>query len=219
MIDFIYQKNIDAVIYELDKNSLLSTENDSEGLRHSANVGSLELVRIFIKAGADIHARTDEALRNASYGGFVDVVKFLILNGANVCASDFSAFYFAASNGFVGLARLLFNASIEEMSKINSESKLVLGKKIASARDNRVLFAVCENGHVELVRFLIDTKMDIKCGANKALRCAVKKGNLEIVNLLLINGCRPVDGSDYVIDLARNLNLTKIENLLKSYTN
>lgn len=46
-------------------------------LMECAKAGNLQLVRICIENGADVHARDNAALRRASYNGHIQVVKYL----------------------------------------------------------------------------------------------------------------------------------------------
>lgn len=45
--------------------------------------GHLEIVKLLLKNGADIHITDDEALRRAAINGHYDIVDFLLYKGAN----------------------------------------------------------------------------------------------------------------------------------------
>jgi len=48
--------------------------------------GHLNIVRILIRSGADVHAQKDQSLVNALENGYLDIVEFLNRAGAGVDA-------------------------------------------------------------------------------------------------------------------------------------
>lgn len=68
------------------------TQNElNDGLIWASGNGYLELVRLLLERGADVHAYNDLALRWASRMGHLDIVKLLLERGANVHANGGSA--------------------------------------------------------------------------------------------------------------------------------
>jgi len=62
-----------------------------------ASKGNLELVKIYIQLGADIHARYDWALRYAAEKGHLNVVMYLVRLGADIHAIDNYALRWASN--------------------------------------------------------------------------------------------------------------------------
>ena len=57
-------------------------------LQYAARYGKLEIVKLLIEHGADIHADDDYALGKAAEFGHLEIVKFLFECGANIHADD-----------------------------------------------------------------------------------------------------------------------------------
>ena len=53
-----------------------------------------------------------------------------------------------------------------------------------SANDNEALIWASVNGHLEVVKFLVEQGADVTANNNRALKWASEKGHLEIVNFL-----------------------------------
>jgi hypothetical protein len=62
----------------------LANHNDGEYFEIVANNGRLDLIKLFIENGADVHANDDYALYTCSYHKYGDCVEYLINNGANI---------------------------------------------------------------------------------------------------------------------------------------
>lgn len=67
----------------LKKYNWLANCNDGEFFEIVADNGRLDLIKIFIENGADIHSNNDYALYTCSYHNYVDCIEYLISNGAN----------------------------------------------------------------------------------------------------------------------------------------
>jgi ankyrin repeat protein len=57
--------------------------------------GHVEVVKLLLEQGANVHAEDDYALHLASHNGHVEVVKLLLEQGANVHAIDEYALRYA----------------------------------------------------------------------------------------------------------------------------
>ena len=84
----------------------ISLYNKFGGLMNKQNMfewavscNQLELLRLLVKQGADIHARNNYALRRAAYKGHLEIVKFLVKQGADIHALNDYALRRAACSG------------------------------------------------------------------------------------------------------------------------
>lgn len=59
---------------------------------------NLELIKMFIDFGADVHYRDDSALRWAAYLGNLDIIKYLISQGANVKSNNNESLFWIIDN-------------------------------------------------------------------------------------------------------------------------
>ncbi|GAH13109.1 unnamed protein product, partial [marine sediment metagenome] len=89
-IDFFKRNNTYWAYYFYILNQLNNEEDKGYDklLIHSSKNGRLDLVKIALQLGANIHAENDYALRWASDQGRLEVVRFLVDNGANIHAKD-----------------------------------------------------------------------------------------------------------------------------------
>jgi len=72
--------------------------------------GRVEVVRLLLAAGADVHAQDDEALREASMEGHAEVVQVLLAAGANVHANNDRALRMASKYGHAEVVQMLLAA-------------------------------------------------------------------------------------------------------------
>jgi ankyrin repeat protein len=82
-------------------------EADGSLLRWASQNGHIEVVKLLLEKGANIHADDDFSLRIASQQGHLEVVKLLIENGANVNAQDDYSLRWASQNGHIEVVKLL----------------------------------------------------------------------------------------------------------------
>ncbi len=89
---------------------------------------------------------------------------------------------------------ILINTSMDKLynyckqNKLEEIKKLNLSIEDIRSDNNCALRWACRNGHIEVVKFLIDkglTLEDIRSEDNFALRCASKNGHLEVVKFLI----------------------------------
>lgn len=65
---------------------MLIFDNFEEMLNRTVIYGVINLVRLALDRGADIHADNDKALTSAVYGLDIDIIKLLLDSGANIHA-------------------------------------------------------------------------------------------------------------------------------------
>ena len=161
-------------------------------LIQAAARGDAQEVRRLLDAGAPINAR-DARGRNAvlaaTQGGHVEAARVLITRGADINAQDDirdSAFLLAGARGHTEIIR----AMISPQSAVKPDFKLT------NRYGGTALIPACHYGHVETVRVLLTTAIDVNHVNNlgwTALLEAIILGDggarhTEIVKLLLANG-------------------------------
>ncbi len=68
---------------------------------------NLEICKLLLEAGADVHVENDAALRSAAHKGHLEVCKLLLENGANIHAIKDSILYLAAQENHLEVCKLL----------------------------------------------------------------------------------------------------------------
>ncbi len=125
--------------------------------------GHLDIAKLLVENGADIHARPDfnnnqgqTALMMASKNGYIDIVKMLVEKGSDVNSivkhTGYSALIMASEKGKKDVVSLL----IEKGADINAKTK----------EGSTPLMMASLNGHIEIIKFLkehgaIQTSADI----------------------------------------------------------
>jgi len=95
---------------------------DNQKFIRQAQKGNLELVKIYIQLGADIHTEDDYALQLASRHGHLKVVKYLIKQGANIHANNDYALRLAAQYGNLSVVKYL----VKHGANVHARSNLAL---------------------------------------------------------------------------------------------
>jgi ankyrin repeat protein len=102
--DLFVPKSKEDVINAI--NNLNQKEKDTK-LIHAAQTGQLDIVKLLIEYGANIHRSDDAALRFASFEGHINIVKYLIEKGADVQALNNVALFWASYNNHKEVVNLL----------------------------------------------------------------------------------------------------------------
>ena len=152
--------NLVKISINKDQTLNLESKYDKAFLLASCN-GHLDVVKLLISEGADVHARNDCALSLASEEGHLEIVKYLIDEGADIHTNYCEALRFASQRGHLDIVRLL----IDEGANIR----------------NQALNLASKYGHLEVVRFLIEEGANIH---NRALKLAIKYGHTDVVRFL-----------------------------------
>jgi len=79
----------------------------NDDLIKMCKAGNLDMAKLLLDNGADVHARDDDALRYASLNGHTDIVKLLIDNGADIHACNDDALILASYYGHTEVVKLL----------------------------------------------------------------------------------------------------------------
>ena len=147
----------------------------SEALVEAAEAGHHDLVRVLIKAGADVNHRTGSgrsALMRAAMRGHAPCVSALLSAGADVNITDSyqeTALVCAAVNGHADCLRSLIRAGAD----VNRGAALV---------------RTAGNGYDECVALLLKAGASVLLHGNAALIEALKQGSHECVDLLIRAG-------------------------------
>jgi len=110
---------------------------DNKKFIDRAQEGNLELVKMYIQLGVNIHTKDDCALMWSSNNGHLSVVKYLVEHGANIHAKDNYALQWACFNGHLDVVVYL----VKQGANIHADKDLAL--RWAS-----------NNGHTEVVKYL-----------------------------------------------------------------
>ncbi|KAJ7291243.1 ankyrin repeat-containing domain protein [Mycena rebaudengoi] len=161
----LLEKGADANVTSGNSESLLITTSAGKCMQPRQHVN---IVRLLLENGADIHARNNGALRAASKRGYTDIIQLLLQHGANVNAADEHT-----GSALEAAACWDGNPSIDPF-----DSEHAKRRKMAEAATRRLMH----------VRFLLDNGADVHARNNGALREAAKAGNTEVVQLLLKHG-------------------------------
>ena len=140
--------------YEFITNKL---KNVSTALEFGAKNRDLNLVRLSLEKGANIHAHKDYALRVASINGHLKVVKYLLEQGANIHAENDDSLRGASEKGHLEVVKYLIDK----------------GADVHAYSDYALLWA-SKRGHLEVVKYLIEHGADVHANV-WTLRWASKK--------------------------------------------
>ena len=127
---------------------------------------SLEIVKRFIKKGADINVAINWACNN----GNLEVVKYLFEQGADVNYDGSHSIPNACAGGHIEVLKYLTQK----------------GVKIVS--DGYLLSLVSKKGHLNVLKFLVDNGADVTSEDSLAVCSASRSGCLEVVKYLVQNG-------------------------------
>ncbi|HLG59074.1 MAG TPA: ankyrin repeat domain-containing protein [Vicinamibacterales bacterium] len=158
-------------------------------LMFAANYGQTEIIRLLVKAGANVRARPNSeprfsALLAAASNGHVDAVRVLLELGADINDSDDdgqTALMLASAKGHSSVVRELVTRGVD----VNTTGRGGI---------NAIAVAVVE-GQAEVVDLLLDdrVKLNVRAGqfGNTPLALAISLGRTQIAQKLLAAGADP----------------------------
>ena len=103
-------------------------------LRFATQYGHYEVIKILLKAGADVHAGDDGSLGSASWIGHAEIVKLLLGAGADVHVKNDKPLISASESGHTEVVKILLEAG----ANVNDEALRYAGR----------------NGHTDVVKLL-----------------------------------------------------------------
>ncbi|GFY68105.1 ankyrin-3 [Trichonephila inaurata madagascariensis] len=196
----------------------LKTDFGVTPLHVAADNGHLEVVKILIRSGADVNARTvsdSTPLHSAVQSGDEEIVECLLRHGAEVNASMLNLslpLSHAAEEGRVTIAKLLlrYGAVVDldtdlgqtplqfaaqnghfDFVKLLLERGAIVNKKNKKNDNGTALHYSSGNGHSEVVKLLIQNDADIEAkdfSDSTPLHVAVEQGHEDVVKILIDQG-------------------------------
>ncbi|AKI80634.1 putative ankyrin repeat protein [Acanthamoeba polyphaga mimivirus] len=129
----------------------------------------------------DVQSLDNFAIKHACFIGNEEMVRYLISEGADVNAEDVLTVTFASRGNHIKILELLFT------------------QKIDIKKNREALHSACNNGHYEIVKFLISKGAIID---NSMLVIAAYQGHLDIVKYLVSNGVDISHHDFYALEVA-----------------
>ncbi len=150
---------------------LVKGADATRGLVSASRQGYIDIVKLLVEKGADIHINRDSPLTWASLYGHFEVVVYLIENEADINANNGESLIVACKNGYIEIVQYLVEKGIiDEAGGIG-------------------LTWAASNGYYDIVKYLVEHGADIHTRQQAALRWADEGGHKEIVQYLLSVGC------------------------------
>ena len=178
------------------------------------NSSSIQKMRIFLKAGADINAKIyadqDTTLMWAAYDGKTEIVEFLLENGANPNIQNSyeeTALMMASEENFIKIVNLLLKSGAD----VNCQN----------GNGNTALTIAAKEGNIEIVKILLVNGSDINHqneNGYTALILAAKNHMNDVVKFLLENGANASleneSGDTALMSAAKFINYAEVVKLL-----
>jgi ankyrin repeat protein len=159
------------------KRLLCEGADKEDGLYWACSCGNLNLVKYFVKIGANpcppANYYNDYPLGAAFEKGHFEVVKFLVEKGAEVKVYWDLPFRTAALKGYLEIVKYF----VEKGADVNID-------------DDYAICAASVRGHLDVVKFLVQKGADVKAKNNYPVVEAFYNGHYEIVDYLLQNGAK-----------------------------
>ena len=132
-------------------------------LTYCSQYGYIEVVKLLLEKGANIHADDDYALRWSARNEHIEVVKLLLEKGANIHADNDYALRWSAKNGHIEVVKLL----------------LEKGANIHADDDYALRLSACY-GQIEVVKYLLEKGANIRAQDDDALRYSAKYEHIKV---------------------------------------
>ncbi|XP_048249888.1 uncharacterized protein LOC124128376 [Haliotis rufescens] len=173
----------------------------------------LKVVEVLLKTNVDVTLLNYQAFTPFDIicqKGYLDIA-ILVLNATSYPLPHDSyntPLHAACRGGYTELVKILLRYDLNR-SVCNNTSRMNCRFEnsrylIFSMRGNDVkhtpLFVACENGHIDIVRLLIEKGADVTAAAKDGctpLHCACKNGHIDIVRLLIEKGADVSDAACY----------------------
>lgn len=172
-----------TIMLDTDAGKEYIKDQDHSFLITAVTRDHIDLVRLLLGAGVDVHEQDDRALRHACRTGNIDVVRLLLGANANVNANEGEALDAAVVQGHIEVVRLLLGAGVN-----------------VHANEELALRHACTDGNIEIVRLLLGAGADLHAKNDDALLSAVVDSNMEMMRLLLDNGADPLANNGEALD-------------------
>lgn len=159
---------------------------ENRGLFDVAKSGELEVVKLFLKRGADL---LDYGLFGAVSGNHIEIIDFLIDKGAN---NFNAALVHASAHGNLELTKYLLDKGADDLYSVlvnavhNNRVELVeffLNK--ATDRIDRLIAGALWKGHKHLVDYLMTRMSSVTENIKYFVQCAIEGGNPELLEYII----------------------------------
>ena len=222
LLDAGFSGSVDLVKYLISKGfGVLDSDNEGRTVLHKAcQEGKLQLVQYLIEKFSTLLAIKDVAGKssflNAGYSGSVELVKYMIDSGCDVYDMDnngMNVLHCACQEGNVELVQYFID-EFSDMLKIRDKTgqspfltsgfsgSVELVKYLISRgcdvydKDNdgrTVLHKVCQEGHIELVQYIVENYPDMlkirdKVGLTSLIITGLS-GSVDLMKYFMSRGC------------------------------
>jgi ankyrin repeat protein len=179
--------------------------NDDE-MFHAAQLGLVDIIRIFHNNGGNIRAQDDHMLTIAARDGHINLVIYLLDNGADPRVNDpvENIIFQAIISGNIELVNYLHvqrNIYIPDggllialagfSTGLNMIEYLLQNGANPNIENSQALIEAVEIESDELVLLLIQYHVDVQARDNEAIIMASESANTEMLEILLENGANP----------------------------
>ena len=196
----LFNGNIEVVRMMFDTEVGKNFTTDDDIFTEAAEHDHIEVVRMMLTAGANVHADDDSAFKSACRHGNIEMVRLLLSAGAHVDANQDEPLQLASVNGHVEVVRLLLNAG----AHVNAVHESALRKSVLAKQ-------------VDVVRVLIAAGAWVNVDSESPLNLAVELGDVAMVRLLLESGAR-VTGQTETFVTPYGPELTEMQQLIKDFS-
>ena len=155
---------LDTVKYLISKGAKVRNADLLSALRKE----DLDLVKLLVENGADIHFDNDQVFVMAASYDHLDIVKYLLSKGINIHTRNDTALIMASYHGHLEMVKLL----VEN------------GADIHAGNDAALIYTV-QNNRPAIVKYLVEQGADIHADDNKLLLTAKINNFTEIHDFLL----------------------------------
>ncbi|KAJ3041203.1 hypothetical protein HDV00_009741 [Rhizophlyctis rosea] len=136
----------------------------------------IEIVKLLVHAGANVHAHHDLPLQTAAWSGHAEAVKVLIDGGADVHANNNKSIQTAAWRNHLPVVETLLQNGADPLARDQYER---------SYKPGSALFNAAQRGHIEIIKYFYESGVDVYVEDNYVLYLAVKFGHEELVEWFL----------------------------------
>jgi ankyrin repeat protein len=168
------------------------SHKESTALALAAQNGFLDVVKVLVNKGADIHSHNDLPLRIAALKGHIHVMEYLLDCGANINASPEYASALALAVESENIATIDFLLSKDADIHVGCDDSVL-------ERVDYPLTYACSNGLLEISKLLIDNGANVHGFENYPLHFACLYGHKEIVRMLADHGANIHSHSDMAL--------------------
>ena len=223
----IEKDNVELVRFMIDKNIQINYYYDII-FQWACDKGHIDIMKYIMKDNVANSALFEKIYRNALENGNVRIAKLLIDNNNSFYKENYSLKHILDNNYFNVIDFLVDNTvlnsnniqSIFQWASTNGYIdivKKIIDKKIyfdIHFQNDIVLRKAAENGHIKMVRLLVEQGADIHSVDDYALRWASDNGHYEIVNFLIEKGANIHAQNNYAIKWATKKGHTEVVELL-----